>query len=105
MFDFSEVPEIPSQPYNILHCFKWSHVNCADNATRGAECDLGGYYETRQWKPTLQEATDWCLAERDCMGIVRGDLGYEPRKVSLAIAQNPNAYEAWWCFDVQEKRS
>ena len=80
---------------SILHCFEWSYLNCAVDA---AECDLGGFYEPRQWKSSLQEATDWCLDHSDCVGIVRGDPGYEPRKGS-GVSYNPTAYEAWWCFD------
>ena len=81
---------------NIIHCHDWSYLNCMD--TPRAECDLQGVYEPRQWKPTLQEATNWCLIHVDCIGIVRSEDGYEPRKGPNA-ANNPSAYEAWWCID------
>ena len=79
-----------------FHCYEWSYVDCIDNPY--AECDFGGVYTPRKWKPTLQEATDFCLSDESCKGITRSDDGYEPRKGPMQPS-NPNAYEAWYCIN------
>ena len=81
---------------NTLHCYEWKYLSCVEQAT--AECDLGNPYEPRQWKSTLQEATDWCLSNEDCRGITRGQFGYEPRRGPESHFKT-DAYEAWYCVD------
>ena len=78
------------------HCYRWSYVDCVENPN--AECDFGGFYTPRQWKLSLQEATDFCLSDSSCVGITRSDEGYEPRQ-GPGIASHPDAYEAWYCIN------
>ena len=63
-----------------------------------SECNVGEYYEPRIYMDTLQEATDFCISNEDCMGISRSNIGYEPRKHPL-IAHHPNMFEFWYCID------
>ena len=68
---FPDIAVVTSNNLVSFHCYEWSFVNCVE--THGAECDFGGYYEPRQWKQSLQKATEWCLDQEDCLGITRGD--------------------------------
>ena len=81
---------------DIFHCYEWSYVNCIEEPN--ASCDFEGFYENREWKGTLQEATDFCLSNNDCIGITRSESGYEPRK-GPGISHNMGAFEAWYCID------